>query len=314
MKSICILIPCYNEEGNPSLINKKLQSIFTKDKLNKYRCTILFVNDGSADNTLSEIKKISDKYENVYYISLSRNFGHQNAIKAGIDHAEADAVITMDADLQHPPELITDIIKYWEDGYDVVNTKRIDEGKGGIFKRITSSFFYKIINRLSYVKIESGAADFRLLDSKVINELQKINEQNLFLRGIIPWLGFRQCSIKYQPDKRKIGKTKYSVKKMFSFAISGITSFSIKPLRLSMLIGLALSILAIVYMLYAIYINLFTAKAMPGWTSIIVSVLFIGGLQLLMLGIIGEYLGKLFIENKKRPNYIIEEKKLRNEN
>lgn len=296
------------------MINNKLQSIFTKDKLNEYRWTILFVNDGSEDNTLPEIKKLSAEHKNVFYVSLSRNFGHQNAIKAGIDHADADAVITMDADLQHPPELIPDIIKYWEDGYDVVNTKRIDEGKGGLFKKITSSLFYRLINRLSYVKIESGAADFRLMDKKLVAELQKFNEQNLFLRGIIPWLGFRQCSIKYKPEKRQLGKTKYSVKKMFSFAISGITSFSIKPLRLSMIIGLTLSILAVVYMFYAIYINLFTDDAMPGWTSIIVSVLFIGGLQLLMLGIIGEYLGKLFIENKKRPNYIIGEKKLRNEN
>ena len=173
--------------------------------------------------------------------------------------------------------------------------------------------FYSLLNSLSYVHIESGAADFRLLDKKVITQLKNWNEQNLFFRGIIPWLGFNQTTISYAPDKRHKGKTKYSLKKMFGFAIDGVTSFSIKPLRISILIGFLLSFFSICYMFYAIYIGIFTDKAIPGWTSVIISTLFIGGLQLLILGIIGEYLGKLFIENKRRPCYVIEEMKLNNE-
>jgi dolichol-phosphate mannosyltransferase len=180
-------------------------------------------------------------------------------------------------------------------------------------KRITSKSFYILLNLLSYVKIESGTADFRLIDEKVLKQLRKLNEQNLFIRGVIPWIGFKQYTLGYFPDERKFGKTKYTVKKMFSLAITGITSFSIKPLRISIFFGLIFSVIAVAYMLYALYIGLFTDKAIAGWTSVIVSVLFIGGLQLLMLGIIGEYLGKLFLENKKRPNYIIDQIQISNE-
>jgi dolichol-phosphate mannosyltransferase len=268
------------------------------------------VNDGSNDETLEEIKELRKKNSNIDYISFSRNFGHQQAIKAGIDHANADAVITMDADLQHPPELIPEFIEFWENGYDIINSKHCNSEKQSYLKKITSKSFYTLLNLLSYVKIESGTADFRLIDKKVLKQLRRLNEQNLFIRGIIPWIGFKQYTLKYSPGERKFGKTKYTVRKMCSLAINGITSFSIKPLRISIFFGLVLSIIAIIYMMYALYIGLFTDKAIKGWTSVIVSVLFIGGLQLLMLGIIGEYLGKLFLENKKRPNYIIEQIKI----
>jgi dolichol-phosphate mannosyltransferase len=313
MKTLCIIVPCYNEENNLTYLNKKLQEIFKNQLLKNYKFRILFINDGSRDNTLVEIKELRDKFSNIDFISFSRNFGHQNAIKAGIDHAEADVVITMDADLQHPPDLIPELIKYWEKGFDIVNTKRCDNENQSIFKRLTSQSFYTILNFFSYVKIESGTADFRLIDKKVLQQLRKLNEQNLFIRGAIPWIGFKQYTLNYFPDERKYGKTKYTVKKMISFAITGITSFSVKPLRISIIFGLVLSVVAIVYMIYALYIGLFTDKAIEGWTSVIVSVLFIGGLQLLMLGIIGEYLGKLFIENKKRPNYIIDQIEISNE-
>ena len=307
MKRICVIIPCYNERENLQYINQRLQEIFKTEFIGKYNFRILFVNDGSHDNTLEEIKGLRKRYINVDYISFSRNFGHQQAIKAGIDHANADAVIKMDADLQQPPELIPEFLKLWEQGYDVVNSRNCDSKNQTFLKNITSKTFYKILNLLSYVKIESGIADFRLIDKKVINQLRQFNEPNLFIRGVIPWLGFRQFTIDYTPDERKFGTTKYTVKKMFSLAISGITSFSIKPLRISIFFGLLLSVAAITYMIYALYIGLFTEKAIAGWTSVIVSVLFIGGLQLLMLGIIGEYLGKLFLENKKRPNYIVDQ-------
>jgi len=313
MKTLCIIVPCYNEENNLTYLNKKLQEIFKNQLLKNYNFRILFINDGSSDNTLVEIKELRDKFSNIDFISFSRNFGHQNAIKAGIDHAETDVVITMDADLQHPPDLIPELIKYWEKGFDIVNTKRCDNENQSIFKKLTSQSFYTVLNFFSYVKIESGTADFRLIDKKVLQQLRKLNEQNLFIRGAIPWIGFKQYTLNYFPDERKYGKTKYTVKKMISFAITGITSFSVKPLRISIIFGLVLSVVAIVYMIYALYIGLFTDKAIEGWTSVIVSVLFIGGLQLLMLGIIGEYLGKLFIENKKRPNYIIDQIEISNE-
>jgi dolichol-phosphate mannosyltransferase len=271
------------------------------------------VDDGSKDETLEEIKVLWKQNSNIDFISFSRNFGHQQAIKAGIDHADADAVITMDADLQHPPELIPEFIKFWEQGFDVINSRNSYIKNQSLFKKITSKSFYALLNLLSYVKIESGTADFRLIDKKVLKQLRKLNEQNLFLRGTIPWLGFKQFTIEYSPDERKFGQTKYTLQKMFSLAVAGITSFSIKPLRISIIFGLILSVLAIVYMMYALYIGLFTDKAIEGWTSVIVSVLFIGGLQLLMLGIIGEYLGKLFLENKKRPTYIIDQIKISDE-
>ncbi len=205
------------------------------------------------------------------------------------------------------------MIKYWKKGFEIVNTKRLDTKKQNWFKKKTSSFFYRLLNYLSYVRIEPGTADFRLLDKKVIEELKNWNEQNLFYRGILPWLGFKQHTITYQPDERHTGKSKYTFKKMISFALNGVTSFSIRPLRLSILIGVLLSLLSVTYMIYAIYISIFTDKAIAGWASVIVSILFIGGLQLLILGIIGEYLGKLYIENKRRPNYVIDETDLNNE-
>lgn len=311
MKSVTFLVPCYNEEGNLRALNERLKNITGTEALNAYYFELLFVDDGSSDRTLDVIKELNKENDNIHYISFSRNFGHQNAIKAGIDKIKADALIMMDADLQHPPELIEEMIKQWEKGYDVVNTIRLDSKSQGWWKRKTSKLFYKLINLFSHVRIDTGAADFRLLDRKVVEVLQGWNEQNLFYRGIIPWLGFKQCKLKYSPDTRHHGETKYTYSKMMSFAIDGVTSFSIKPLRLSIFIGIFFSFVSLLIACYAIYINLFTDRAVPGWTSVMVSIVFLGGLQLLMIGIIGEYLGKLFIENKRRPNYIIRETNIR---
>ncbi len=313
MQTITFLIPCYNEAGNIKQLNQRLQEVIKAQDSSVYLFDILLVNDGSSDDTLEKIKEICIDSDNVNYISLSRNFGHQNAMKAGIDHINSDAVITLDADLQHPPEMITEMIKYWEQGYDVVNTKRLESDNQGWLKKLTSNLFYYVLNLFSYVTIESGTADFRLFNRKVNNELKRWNEQNLFFRGIIPWLGFNQYMLKYHPEKRYSGETKYTFRKMFSFAMAGITSFSIKPLRVSIMIGVVFSLISVIYMLYAVFISVFTDQAIVGWTSVIVSVLFIGGIQLLMIGVIGEYLGKLFIENKKRPNYIVNEKSINEE-
>ncbi len=301
---LSLVIPCYNEEDNISFL---YENIITYIK--EYSYEILFINDGSTDKTLSEIKTLSEKYQNIKYISLSRNFGHQNALKAGYDNSSGDCVISLDADSQHPAYLIKDMIAKWQDGYDVVYTIRNDNNARFI-KKYSSKLFYKLINKLSNTEIHQGAADFRLLDKTVINEIRKLNENYLFIRGLISWVGFKQIAIHYTPEERHTGKTKYSTKKMLNLASSGITSFSTTPLKFSIYLGFFIAIFAFLYALYAIYIASFTSKALPGWTSTIVSILFIGGIQLFMIGILGEYLGKLFIENKRRPNYIIQENNL----
>lgn len=304
--TISILIPCYNEETGLKHFNNELFANLPHD----YNYEIIYINDGSKDNTLNILKELQNSNNQINYISLSRNFGHQNALKAGYDYASGDCAICMDADLQHPPYIIPILIDKWNEGFEVVTTVRKDHDSISFFKRITSGLFYKISNLISDVKVEQGAADFRLIDRKVLEELKKFNENFIFLRGQINWIGFQRTIIEYHSGERYAGSTKYTIKKMARLALSGITSFSIKPLRLSMYLGGTISFLAFMYGLYALLVYLFTDKAIAGWTSVLVSILLIGGINLLMIGIIGEYLGKLFIENKKRPNYIVSEAKL----
>jgi len=301
---VSVVVPAFNEEGNIRKLTEKLVDIL-KDYTDY---EILFVDDGSQDNTLEILKGLHERDSRVHYLSLARNFGHQNALKAGIDHASGDCVITMDADLQHPPELIPQMIEKWLEGYDMVYTIRKDGPHLSFLKRKTSAVFYRLMNRLSDIRIPRGAADFRLLDRAVVDVLKDLKEYFLFFRGITAWVGFRQYGIEYIPDKRFAGQTKYSTKRMLGFALTGITSFSLKPLRLSILLGVFLAFLAFVYGIYAILMKIFSNQAVPGWASVLVSVLFIGGIQLIVLGIIGEYIGKLFMESKRRPHYIVKEK------
>ena len=300
---VSVIVPCYNEENNIIPLFNSV-SKYTKE----LNTEIIFIDDGSNDKTLKNIKTLADQHKNIKFISFSRNFGHQNALKAGYDSAEGDCVISMDADMQHPPELIPEMISLWQKGYKIVSTKRMKDKSLGFLKRITSNLFYKILNLFSEFKVDSGAADFRLLDKQAVDELKKINEKFLFFRGLIPWLGFSQIQLEYIAAKRFSGKTKYSFSKMLHFASDGITSFSVKPLKISVYLGFIIAFIAFLYILYAVYIAAFTDKAIAGWTSTIISVLFIGGIQLIMIGILGNYLGKLFMENKNRPNYIIKEK------
>lgn len=307
MKKVSIIVPCYNESQALVLFYEELK----KNLHQPYEYEIILVNDGSKDDTLNIIKEIATKDSVVHFISLSRNFGHQNALKAGFDLASGDCAICLDSDLQHPPELIPELLEKWEQGFESVITKRINHDSISFFKKHTSRLFYKLTNRLSDVKLEDGVADFRLLDRKVIDALKDFSENQIFLRAVIQWLGFKQFMIEYKAAERVAGESKYTVRKMFSFALAGITAFSIKPLRFSIYLGSIIASLAFLYGVYALFVHVFTDQAIPGWTSILMSVLFIGGLNLLMLGIIGEYLGKLFIENKKRPNYIISETDLK---
>jgi dolichol-phosphate mannosyltransferase len=302
---ISIVIPTYCEEGNIFELFEKLHEELSKSNIHSYE--IIYINDGSHDNSLLKIKELALRDERVKYIHFSRNFGHQNALRAGLDFAKGDAVISMDADLQHPPELISTLIGHWKEGNKVVYTKRKDTNDLSFFKKMTSKMFYKLVNYLSETKLEEGTADFRLLDRSVVEALKKFNENNLFYRGIIPGLGFKQYGIDYIPNERFSGQTKYTFSKMVRFALTGITSSSAKPLYFSIYLGAFLALCSFIYALYAIYVAIFTTEAVAGWTSTIASILFIGGIQLMMLGIVGIYLGKLFSESKKRPNYIIEE-------
>jgi glycosyltransferase involved in cell wall biosynthesis len=308
--TLSIVIPTFNEEGNIELLYSKLIETLTPLELDELE--FIFVDDGSQDRSLEIVKKLSIDDPRVKYISFSRNFGHQPALKAGLDHAQFAGVVSLDADLQHPVELIPEMIEKWKNGAEVVYTKRKDVSLPW-FKRTTSKLFYRIINTLSQIKLEDGVADFRLLDQKVIHALRAYKESNLFIRGIIPALGFKQESIDYTPHKRFAGETKYSFSKMIRFALTGITSLSAKPLYFSIYFGVFFAMLAFIYGLYAIYIFAFGHEAIPGWTSIIASILLIGGIQLIMIGIIGIYLGKVFAQSKGRPNYIIAEKNTKND-
>lgn len=308
--TLSIVIPTFNEEGNIEILHSKLIETLTPLELDELE--FIFVDDGSQDRSLEIVKKLSIDDPRVKYISFSRNFGHQPALKAGLDHAQFAGVVSLDADLQHPVELIPEMIEKWKNGAEVVYTKRKDVSLPW-FKRTTSKLFYRIINTLSQIKLEDGVADFRLLDQKVIHALRAYKESNLFIRGLIPALGFKQESIDYTPHKRFAGETKYSFSKMIRFALTGITSLSAKPLYFSIYFGVFFAMLAFIYGLYAIYIFAFGHEAIPGWTSIIASILLIGGIQLIMIGIIGIYLGKVFAQSKGRPNYIIAEKNTKND-
>ncbi len=300
---LSVIIPTYNEEGNIALLIQRLEQTMQVMGCSSYE--YLFIDDGSTDHSLEKIKRSRAQNNRVHFLQFSKNFGHQYALKAGLDHARGAAVVSLDADLQHPPELIADMYRLWKEGAEVVYTRRHDEKSTGFFKRKSAKAFYWLANRLSEVPIEEGTADFRLLDRKVVTAIQSYKESDLFLRGLIQTLGFQQIGLDYKPAKRHSGQTKYSFSKMFQFAINGITSSSAKPLYLSIYLGLFFAFLAFLYGCYAVYIALFTAEAITGWTSLIASVLFIGGIQMILIGIVGIYLGKLFVQSKQRPNYII---------
>ena len=302
-KSISIIIPVYNEVDNVEEIVKCVQAIISNLP---YDCVITFIDDGSDDGTLEIIREQCQLNGNISFISLSRNFGHQNAIKAALDYCTTDCIITMDGDMQHPPELIPQLIEKWEAGNDIVYTVRIDSKKLSGFKRKTSSIFYKLLNYLSGIEIEEGTADFRLLDKKIVSILCSLEEDNLFWRGLVKWVGFRQASIEYSPELRKFGKSKYTFKKMVAFGLDGITSFSTKPLTIAIYLGFICALLSLLYIPYVFW-SIYSGRAISGWASLIVTIAFLGGLQLMILGILGIYLGKLFMQNKKRPHYIIRE-------
>jgi polyisoprenyl-phosphate glycosyltransferase len=301
---VSVIVPVYNEEG--CILNLSERIINVLLRYTDYE--LLFIDDGSKDGTLSILKRLHSENKKINFLSFSRNFGHQNALRAGTQFAEGDCIVSLDGDLQHPPELIPDLIDKWKEGFDIVYTIRREVQKVPFLKRVTGRVFYKIMNIISDINFENGEADFRLLDRIAASELNKLHENAIFFRGMIKWLGFNQIGIHYTPEDRVWGKTKCSKKKMFALAISGITSFSIKPLRISTLIGVSIAFLSLLYGIYALYIKFFTNNSIEGWTSVFFMVSFIGGIQLIILGIIGEYIGNIFLESKKRPHFIIKER------
>ncbi|MDL2279655.1 glycosyltransferase family 2 protein [Desulfovibrio sp. OttesenSCG-928-G11] len=300
---ISIIIPLYNEEDNIMIMADTIQ-----DALSGYEFEILFVDDGSTDKTRLILRQLSAANKHIRYISFSRNFGHQNALKAGFDYCRGACAITMDGDLQHPPSLLRELLQKWHDGAAVVHTRRARDKNTGLFKKTSSSLYYRLFSLCATVNIEPGTADFRLLDRKLIELCKSCGDDSFFWRGFIPWLGFRQEYINYTPSKRLHGRSKYSLKKMLRLAWAGISSFSMLPLRLSWLLGGGGLLFGFLYFIYILWQN-FMGNTLPGWSSLMVALLFFGSVQLLMLGVLGEYIGKIYLSGKRRPHYIIDEAK-----
>lgn len=307
MKKISIVIPAFNEAQNLILMHQKIDEVFAT--LPNYDFEIIFVNDGSRDATQDTLENLATSNSRIKYIEFSRNFGHQPAVKAGIDYASGNAVISMDGDLQHPPELIPELINSWERGFDVVYTIRTYPKEISKFKRKTSEFFYKLLSKISDVNLTSGGgSDFRLMDANVVAVMRNMQESDLFLRGLSSWMGFRQIGIPFTAQERQHGESSYNLSKMLKFAFTGITAFSVKPLYMAAYLGFFFSVLSIfIYVPYVIH-AFFAGTEISGWASLIMTVVFFGGLQLIIFGIFGIYLGKIFKQVKDRPNYIIRSK------
>ncbi len=304
MSMISMVIPVFNEAENIQFLYQNIIEVLGKNEIAEYE--IVFVDDGSKDDTFIKIKELSSINKSVRGISLSRNFGHQIAIFAGIELSKGDLVITMDGDMQHPPSVIPEMIRLYKNGFDIVNTKRIDAEGTGFFKKATSKFFYKIINLMSDVYIEPASSDFRLMSRKATNAFLEIPERDRFTRGLISWMGFRQAIIEYKANPRYKGKSKYSLRKMMRFAFDGITSFSSKPLRLALYFGFIFFMLGMIYAAYAV-VQYFQGHTIPGWTSILLTVIIMGSIQLLSIGLLGEYLARIFREAKNRPKYFVKD-------
>lgn len=302
MEKISIVVPCYNEESNISSFYEEMIKTLEKVKEN-YSYEIIFVNDGSNDNTEIEVKKIRKTDQNVILISFSRNFGKEAAIYAGLNNATGDLVALIDADLQHPPKTILEMLEGINDGYDVVATKRKNRKGEPAIKSAFSKLFYKMMKM--FIPIEKNVQDFRLMKKEVVDAIISLKEYNRFSKGIFTWVGFKIKYIEIENIERKSGKTKWSFRKLFNYAIEGITSFTTAPLKASTLMGFFISIIAIISTIIIILQTLIYGKDVPGYASIITAILFMGGVQLISIGILSEYISKMYIEIKKRPKYII---------
>jgi len=307
MATIDIILPVYNEEEGLAIFHEAL-SIVLCDLSERYSFRVIYVLDRCSDNSLAVLRSIVSRDARVTVLHLSRRFGHQMSLVAGLDHSRGDAAVLMDCDMQHPPEVIPSLLEKMEQGYDIVQALRKYDPKTPGAKKWASHIFYKLQNWLSPIEIPDGAADFRLISCKVRRVFQGgIREQNQFLRGLFQWVGFRQATVEFVSPPRSTGATKYSFTRLLTFSIAGITSFSKVPIRVAALLGFTISALSLLYGLFAVTVYLTVRHLPPGYTSLIVAVSFIGGLQLMVVGILGEYLGAVFDEVKRRPLYIIDE-------
>jgi dolichol-phosphate mannosyltransferase len=302
---LSFIIPIYNEEENILQLFSRIQKV-AGELTDSYE--LIFINDGSRDKSLQLIRELSERHSFVRYIDFSRNFGHQIAVTAGLDHCKGEYIIIIDADLQDPPELIKEMYAKAFEGYEVVYAKRRSRAGESFLKKYTAKMFYRILARMTSVDIPVDTGDFRIIHRKVAEVLRQMPEQQKFLRGQISWAGFRQTYIEYNRDERYAGKTGYTYKKMIRFALDGITSFSNWPLKFATIAGFIVSLFAFIMIIYALYSRFISKEYVPGWTSLMLAVLFIGGVQLLSIGIIGEYISRLSANIRNRPLYIINEK------
>lgn len=305
-KLISIVVPVYNEEDN---IEHFYQQICAVMKQTPYDFELVYVDDGSKDRSREILSQLERADTHVQPIFLARNFGHQIALTCGLDHADGDAVVMMDGDMQHPPSLIPTLLSYWENGYDVVQTVRKTTEGVGFLKKFTSKWYYKILNGISTVHIQEGGSDFRLMARRVVLEFRRYRERARFIRGMVGAMGFKQAKIEFVAPKRYAGVSKFSPHKMLNFAIDGILAYSSFPLRLGLYGGIFCGLVSFLLILHVLYEKYIEGSAVPGWATITASVLFFGGLQLISLGMIGEYIGRIFDEVKRRPLYLIDREK-----
>ena len=305
MKKISIIIPAYNEEESLPSLYERLSKLI--NQINNYEFEILFVNDGSKDRTIQIIKDLRAKDSRVCYVDFSRNFGKEIAMLAGLDYAKGDSVIFMDADLQDPPELIPELIKYWEQGYDDVYARRKSRKGETWLKKFTSKMYYKVLQKLTRVEIQKDTGDFRLLDRRCVNALKKLRENGRNSKSMFSWIGYNKKEVLYDREPRFAGKTKWNYKKLIDLAIDGITSFTTSPLRVSTYISIPTFLALIIYAIYVIVKMIVTGVFVEAFQAIILIILFFSGIQILLFGIIGEYLGRIFNETKNRPLYFVNE-------
>ncbi len=303
-KSICIIVPVYNEEDVIQEFYKRLIKVL--DEQPEYLWHLLFVNDGSEDGTQTIIETFSEADERVSYIGFSRNFGKEVAMTAGLDFADGDAVIVIDADLQDPPELIPELVAGWEQGFDTVFAKRLSREGENWLKRFTATRFYRVIQRVSKVKIPEDTGDYRLLSRRAVNALKRLREQHRFMKGLFAWIGYPAKSISYHRGPRFAGNTKFRFWRLWNFALEGITSFTIAPLKIATYLGISTALFAFLYGAWIIFKTLVFGDQVQGFPTLMVTHLFLGGLQLIFIGIIGEYLGRIFNESKQRPLYLVQ--------
>lgn len=299
---ISLVVPVYNEEEAIMVFH---EALLNNQQLNHDQIEILFVNDGSDDNTVLKIKQLMSQYPNIVLVDLSRNFGKEPALFAGLHHASGDAVIPMDVDLQDPIEVIPQLIEKWQEGFDVVLAKRIDRSSDARLKRKSAAWFYKIHNKISKPKIEENVGDFRLMSRQAIEALKELPENQLFMKGLLSWVGFKTAIVEYVRPVRAIGKSKFNGWKLWNLAVEGLTSFSTFPLRIWIYTGVFISFISFLVVIYLIVDKLFFDNPVPGYPSLMSAILFLGGVQLIGIGTLGEYIGRIYMESKRRPKYII---------